>query len=47
MNDVTYQGHLQGIRNPICVIGLLENGLYHCEDVQYETFDELHMVFGK
>ena len=47
MNDVTYRGHLRGIRNPTCAIGQLENELYHCEDVQYETFDVLHMVCGR
>ena len=43
----SYQDHQQEIHGPIYEVYQVENELYHCEDVQYETFDALHMVFGK
>ena len=43
----SYRDHLLGIHGPICEVCQLENGLYHCEDVRYETFDASRMVFGK
>ena len=43
----SYRDRQQGKHGPICEVYQLENELCHCEDVQYETFDALHMVFGK